>query len=195
MWIFPPRLGKLSNKKALKNGGGAGVIPVILLGDSGDNQLCAALQGLLRHRCGWHVDGEFFWQADADVLLLDLPFPAHLDAGGGLVVLKESFESADAPAHLLHASCIVPFGHPAAEEFVRACGLPSVYCGGSGGDLTLSSAQEQTVLTLQRQLRRLDGTEVAAGDFVTALPEQLSPCEQLCCAAVLLMLGEKLPEG
>ena len=36
MWIFPPRLGKLSNKKALKNGGGAGVIPVILLGDSGD---------------------------------------------------------------------------------------------------------------------------------------------------------------
>ena len=120
---------------------------------------------------------------------------AHLDAGGGLVVLKESFESADAPAHLLHASCIVPFGHPAAEEFVRACGLPSVYCGGSGGDLTLSSAQEQTVLTLQRQLRRLDGTEVAAGDFVTALPEQLSPCEQLCCAAVLLMLGEKLPEG
>ena len=152
------------------------MIPVILLGDSGDNQLCAALQGLLRHRCGWHVDGEFFWQANADVL-------------------KESFESADAPAHLLHASCIVPFGHPAAEEFVRACGLPSVYCGGSGGDLTLSSAQEQTVLTLQRQLRRLDGTEVAAGDFVTALPEQLSPCEQLCCAAVLLMLGEKLPEG
>ncbi len=139
--------------------------------------------------------GEFFWQTDADVLLLDLPSPAHLDAGGELVVLKESFESADAPAHLLHASCIVPFGHPAAEEFVRACGLPSVYCGGSGGDLTLSSAQEQTVLTLQRQLRRLDGTEVAAGDFVTALPEQLSPCEQLCCAAVLLMLGEKLPEG
>ena len=182
MWIFPPWLGKLSNKKALKNGGGAGVIPVILLGDSGDSQLCRALQGLLRQRCGWHVDGEFFWQANADVLLLDLPFPAHLDAGGGLVVLKESFESADAPAHLLHASCIVPFGHPAAEEFVRACGLPSVYCGGSGGDLTLSSAQE-------------DGTEVAAGDFVTALPEQLSPCEQLCCAAVLLMLGEKLPEG
>ena len=109
------------------------------------------------------------------MLLLDLPSPAHLDAGGGLVVLKESFASADAPAHLLHASCIVPFGHPAAEEFVRACGLPSVYCGGSGGDLTLSSAQEQTVLTLQRQLRRLDGTEVAAGDFVTALPEQLSP--------------------
>ena len=171
------------------------MIPVILLGGSGDNQLCAALQGLLRQRCGWHVDGEFFWQADADVLLLDLPFPAHLDAGGGLVVLKESFESADAPAHLLHASCIVPFGHPTAEEFVRACGLPSVYCGGSGGDLTLSSAQEQTVLTLQRQLRRLDGTEVAAGDFVAALPEQLSPCEQLCCAAVLLMLGEKLPEG
>lgn len=171
------------------------MIPVILLGDSGDNQLCAALQGLLRQRCGWHVGGEFFWHADADVLLLDLPSPAHLDAGGGLVVLKESFESADAPAHLLHASCIVPFGHPAAEEFVRACGLPSVYCGGSGGDLTLSSAQEQTVLTLQRQLRRMDGTEVAAGDFVTALPEQLSPCEQLCCAAVLLMLGEKLPEG
>ena len=171
------------------------MIPVILLGDSGDSQLCRALQGLLRQRCGWHVDGEFFWQADADVLLLDLPSPAHLDAGGGLVVLKENFESADAPAHLLHASCIVPFGHPAAEGFVRACGLPSVYCGGSGGDLTLSSAQEQTVLTLQRQLRRLDGTEVAAGDFVTALPEQLSPCEQLCCAAVLLMLGEKLPEG
>ena len=117
------------------------MIPVILLGDSGDSQLCRALQGLLRQRCGWHVDGEFFWQANADVLLLDLPFPAHLDAGGGLVVLKESFESADAPAHLLHASCIVPFGHPAAEEFVRACGLPSVYCGGSGGDLTLSSAQ------------------------------------------------------
>lgn len=68
------------------------MIPVILLGDSGDNQLCAALQGLLRQRCGWHVDGEFFWQANADVLLLDLPFPAHLDAGGGLVVLKESFE-------------------------------------------------------------------------------------------------------
>lgn len=43
MWIFPPRLGKLSNKKALKNGGGAGVIPVILLGDSGDSQLCAAV--------------------------------------------------------------------------------------------------------------------------------------------------------
>ena len=147
------------------------MIPVILLGDSGDSQLCRVLQGLLRHRCGWHVDGEFFWQANADVLLLDQPSPAHLDAGGGLVVLKESFESADAPAHLLHASCIVPFGHPAAEEFVRACGLPSVYCGGS------------------------DGTEVAAGDFVTALPEQLSPCEQLCCAAVLLMLGEKLPEG
>lgn len=75
MWIFPPRLGKLSNKKALKNGGGAGVIPVILLGDSGDNQLCAALQGLLRQRCGWHVDGEFFWQANADVLLLDLAIP------------------------------------------------------------------------------------------------------------------------
>ena len=104
-----------------------------------------------------------------------LPFPAHLDAGGGLVVLKESFESADAPAHLLHASCIVPFGHPAAEEFVRACGLPSVYCGGSGGDLTLSSAQEQTVLTLQRQLRRLDGTEVAAGDFVTAPARTVEP--------------------
>ena len=53
------------------------MIPVILLGDSGDNQLCAALQGLLRQRCGWHVGGEFFWHADADVLLLDLPSPAH----------------------------------------------------------------------------------------------------------------------
>ena len=52
------------------------MIPVILLGDSGDSQLCRALQGLLRQRCGWHVDGEFFWQANAEVLLLDLPFPA-----------------------------------------------------------------------------------------------------------------------
>lgn len=169
--------------------------PIILLGEGEERHLLAALRELLRHRCGWCAGGEFFWQADADVLLLEAPAPARLDAGGGLVVLGESFSSLCAPAHLLHASCILPSGHPAAEEFVRGCGLPGIFCGGSGGDLTLSSTQEQTVLTLQRQLRRLDGAEVAAGDFVTSLPEGLSPCEQLCCAAVLLMLGEQLPEG
>lgn len=170
------------------------MIPVILLGDPKETKLCAALRVLLRHRCGWCAAGDFFWSGQADILLVDRPAPFHLDAGGGLVILKESFCKQDSPAHLLHAQCIFSCGHPPAQELVARCGLPALCCGGQG-DLILSSAQEQTVLTLQRQLVRLDGEEIPAGDLITVLPESLSPCEQLLCAATLLLLGEKLPEA
>lgn len=167
------------------------VLPIILLGNPREEHLGRVLSALLG--CSRLCRGELFCQPGSELLVVDSPRVRRLDAGGGIVLLKENFEQTDAPNHLLHAHCILPDGVQAAQQFVQRCGLPGISCGGSAGMLTLSSTQEQTVLTLQRKLKRLDGGWIAEGDFSPDLPRQLTAYELLGCAAVLLLLGRLHP--
>lgn len=166
------------------------MIPIVLLGEKEDKAIFCALKKALKGRCGWFAENDFCWEARADVLLMDAPPMCLLDAGGGIVVFKESFCAHCIPKHLLHTRCVLPSNIRAAQEFAVDCGLPVVSCGGQFDTLTVSSMQEQTVLTVQKSFQRLDGSEVAAGDFTVQLPEYLSANELLCCAAVLLLLGQ-----
>lgn len=84
------------------------VIPIILLGEARDRHLLDALRSLLGERCAWQTREGIFWKEGAAVMLLDLPASSWVDAGGGLVVLKESFLPQHLPEHLLHARCILP---------------------------------------------------------------------------------------
>lgn len=84
------------------------VIPIILLGEARDRHLLDALRSLLGERCAWQTREGIFWKEGAAVMLLDLPASSWVDAGGGLVVLKESFLLQHLPEHLLHARCILP---------------------------------------------------------------------------------------
>ena len=84
------------------------MIPIILLGEARDRHLLDALRSLLGERCAWQTREGIFWKGGAAVMLLDLPASSWVDAGGGLVVLKESFLLQHLPEHLLHARCILP---------------------------------------------------------------------------------------
>lgn len=119
------------------------------------------------------------------MLLLDLPASSWVDAGGGLVVLKESFLPKHLPEHLLHARCILP---DRGGEALLPCGLPCIRCGDTG-ELRMSSTQEGAVVCVQTPLTRLDGSCIPPGEHLFALPPDLSVYEMLCCAAVLLLLG------
>lgn len=163
------------------------MLPIVLLGNPQEEHLGRVLASLLG--CSRLCQGELFCHPRSELLVLDSPQVRRLDAGGGIVLLKENFEQTDAPDHLLHARCILPDGAPEAQQLIQRCGLPGISCGGSRGMLTLSSTQEQTVLTLQQRLQRLDGGWTAEGDFSLDLPRQLSAYELLGCAAVLLLLG------
>ncbi len=165
------------------------MIPVILLGECQDCVISNTLQRVLNDRCTVLSSEKFYSRNNAQVLLADLPKLQNIDAGNGLVVLKESFCSKFYPEHLLHASCIYSSHMPSAMEFVQRCGLPSVSCGGQFDTLVLSSTREQTVVTLQHDLKRWDGTQVVAGDFAVHLAQQLNAYETLACTAVMLMLG------
>ena len=84
------------------------VIPIILLGEARDRHLLDALRSLLGERCAWQTREGIFWKEGAAVMLLDLPASSWVDAGGGLVVLKESFLPQHLPEHLLHARASCP---------------------------------------------------------------------------------------
>ena len=99
------------------------VIPIILLGEARDRHLLDALRSLLGERCAWQTREGIFWKEGAAVMLLDLPASSWVDAGGGLVVLKESFLLQHLPEHLLHARCILP--DQGGEALLR-CGLPCI---------------------------------------------------------------------
>ena len=118
-------------------------------------------------------------------MLLDLSASSWVDVGGGLVVLKESFLPKHLPEHLLHARCILP---DRGGEALVQCGLPCIRCGDTG-ELRMSSTQENAVVCVQTPLARLDGSCIAQGEHLFALPSNLSAYEMLCCAAVLLLLG------
>lgn len=163
------------------------MIPVILLGEARDRHLLDALRSLLGERCAWQTREGIFWKEGAAVMLLDLPASSWVDAGGGLVVLKESFLLQHLPEHLLHARCILP--DQGGEALLR-CGLPCIRCGDTG-ELRMSSTQENAVVCVQTPLARLDGSCIAQGEHLFALPSNLSAYEMLCCAAVLLLLGMK----
>lgn len=161
------------------------VIPVILLGEEEDRHLPNALYRLLGERCARQERKGIFWKEGAAVLLLDLPASSWVDAGGGLVVLKESFLPKHLPEHLLHARCILP---DRGGEALLPCGLPCIRCGDTG-ELRMSSTQEGAVVCVQTPLTRLDGSCIPPGEHLFALPPDLSVYEMLCCAAVLLLLG------
>lgn len=163
------------------------MLPIILLGNPREERLGRVLASLLG--CSRLCQGELFCHPDSEILVVDSPGVHRLDAGGGIVLFKENFERADLPDHLLHARCILPDGAEKTQQLVEWWGLPVVSCGGSRGTLTLSSTQEQTVLTLQQKLQRLDGGWTSEGDFSLDLPQQLSVYEMLGCAAVLTLLG------
>ena len=105
-------------------------------------------------RCAWQTREGIFWKEGAAVMLLDLPASSWVDAGGGLVVLKESFLLQHLPEHLLHARCILP---DRGGEALVQCGLPCIRCGDTG-ELRMSSTQENAVVCVQTPLARLDGS-------------------------------------
>lgn len=168
------------------------MIPVILLGEKSDRRLYHALCRLLEHRCGHCGQDGFCWQQGADVLLIEQPQGNRLDVGGGLIVVGENFSAQHAPAHLLHAQYVVVSNTEPARLFAAGCGLPVLGCGGRFDSLSFSSRQEQTVITLQQDLQRLDGGKLPAGDYPVELPVELEDDDLLLCAAVLLLLGEDL---
>lgn len=161
------------------------MIPVILLGEEQDRRLLDALRSLLGNACGWQEREGIFCREGASVMLFHLPASSWVDAGGGLVVLKENFLPKHLPEHLLHARCILP--DRGAEELLQ-CGLPCIRCG-DAGELRMSSTQERAVVCVQSPLARLDGSCIAQGEHSLELPLNLSVYEMLCCAAVLLLLG------
>ena len=116
----------------------------------------------------------------------------RLDCGGGLVVVGENFSAQYAPEHVLHAQYVVVSNTERARLCAAGCGLPVLGCGGRFDSLSFSSRQEQTVITLQQDLQRLDGGKLPAGDYPVELPVELEDDDLLLCAAVLLLLGEDL---
>ena len=82
------------------------MIPIILLGEKDDSAVCDALYLQLNQNCAKVSEKDFCWNQHADFLLADSVQTNFLDAGGGLVILKESFCRQHAPKHLLHATCI-----------------------------------------------------------------------------------------
>ena len=135
------------------------MIPGILLGEARDRHLLDALRSLLGERCAWQTREGIFWKEGAAVMLLDLPASSWVDAGGGLVVLKESFLLQHLPEHLLHARCILP---DRGGEALVQCGLPCIRCGDTG-ELRMSSTQENAVVCVHTPLARLGGSCLAQG--------------------------------
>lgn len=166
------------------------MIPIILLGEKDDNAVCDALYLQLKQSCIKIGKNDFCWNPCADFLLADCVQTDFLDAGGGLVILKESFCRQHAPKHLLHATCIFLSRCSQAAEFASECGLACLACGGSFDALSFSSMKEQMVLSVQREIRRLDGTQAAAGDFPLSLKagQEQDSNSLLLCAAALLMI-------
>lgn len=160
------------------------MIPVILLGEARDRHLLDALRSLLGERCAWQTREGIFWKADAKVLLLELSASSWVDVGGGLVVLKESFLPKHLPEHLLHARCILP--DRGGEALVNADCPASARRHRGTADVQHA---ENAVVCVQTPLARLDGSCIAQGEHLFALPSNLSAYEMLCCAAVLLLLG------
>lgn len=166
------------------------MIPIILLGEKDDSAVCDALYLQLNQNCAKVSEKDFWWNQHADFLLADSVQTNFLDAGGGLVILKESFCRHHAPKHLLHATCIFLSQCSQAAEFASECGLACLACGGSFDALSFSSMKEQMVLSVQKEIRRLDGTQAAAGDFPLSLKagQEQDSNSLLLCAAALLMI-------
>lgn len=168
------------------------MIPVVLLGDQTDRKLYLALRRLLAGRCGTIGADGFCWKEEADILLVEQAGGSRVDAGGGLIVVRENFLMQHAPAHLLHAQYVIVPNTDQARRFATGCGLPVLGCGGHFDSLSFASTQEQMVLTLQQDLQRMDGQKLPAGDYPAELAVELEGSELLLCAAVLLLLGEEL---
>lgn len=166
------------------------MIPIILLGEKDDSAVGDALYLQSNQNCAKVSEKDFCWNQHADFLLVDSVQTNFLDAGGGLVILKESFCRQHAPKHLLHATCIFLSQCSQAAEFALECGLACLACGGSFDALSFSSMKEQMVLSVQKEIRRLDGTQAAAGDFPLSLKagQEQDNNSLLLCAAALLMI-------
>ena len=63
----------------------------MLLGEKDDSAVCDALYLQLNQNCAKVSEKDFCWNQHADFLLVDSVQTNFLDAGGGLVILKESF--------------------------------------------------------------------------------------------------------
>ena len=164
------------------------MIPLFLLGSPEDTS-CADLLSRIFPHCGRKDTTKVLWEKNAEIFLMDGFSPAYLDAGGGIVIFKESFSEKYAPRHLLHGYCIIPSKNSPAQKLVQQSGLPVITCGGSFDTLSLSCMQEQTILTLREDIPSLDGTILSAGDF----PLDFG-CHDLyaslSCGAVLLLMGK-----
>ena len=164
------------------------MIPLFLLGSPEDTS-CADLLFRLFPHCGQITPEIMRWEKEMELLLLDGFSPDYLDAGGGIVIFKESFSLKYAPRHLLHGRCIIPADHPQAQTYVQKSGLPVITCGGSFDTLSLSCMQEQTILTLHREITALDGTSLSPGEFPLDF-DCHNLYASLSCGAVLLLLGK-----
>lgn len=164
------------------------MIPLFFLGDPSDLALSQSISTLLLQNHASLSPQKFSWNPRSQVFVIDGICPDYLDAGGGIIILKESFSAHFAPRHLLHANCIIPEGHPQALSFIKESGLPYFDCGSSFSSLSLSCAEEQTFVTLRNSLQTLNGNLVPAGDFSLNVPASLGMYPTLCYAAIELLL-------
>ena len=143
------------------------MIPIILLGEKDDSAVCDALYLQLNQNCAKVSEKDFCWNQHADFLLVDSVQTNFLDAG-----------------------CIFLSQCSQAAEFALECGLACLACGGSFDALSFSSMKEQMVLSVQKEIRRLDGTQAAAGDFPLSLKagQEQDSNSLLLCATALLMI-------
>ena len=174
------------------------MIPIIVLGDTGDRRIVQTMENLL---------GERLWAAEGKRLSAGGPAPRYLAVcsqsleeiawpGAVLVLQGPPF-----PKRLNCRGCVAVVSSLNQEglRLAERWGLPAVSCGLGGKDtLTFSSnTGEEAVLCLQRPLTTISGLPLEPREIPIRLSGRMDAAVVLLTAAALLLLGEEklLEEG
>lgn len=172
------------------------MIPIVFLGEKKHSSLVRHMREKLGEQSVFLSEEGFFVGEESNYFLVCTKTFPFLDAGGGVIVLEESFSLQDAPAHLLRATCIYPSRNKEAQILVKESGLDKISCGDCFDTVVLSGNREQTVVTLQRNIRALNGSVIEAGDFPlteSSFEEEgsMSVYELLAYTAIMILIGRK----
>ncbi len=171
------------------------MINIILCGKSNDTSISEALLPVLARYGGvQYFNGKRLAKlgsGEPEYFVYDCEQVPKIEIDRGLLLFKNSFQVSEGSTVPENIFCVLETQNKNAAAVLKNTHTTAVTCGTSPRDtISIAGLEEMgAVLSLQRNIEKLDGEILEPHDFAVALSAKIGPHRILAVSAVLMIIG------